>query len=110
MIQKVKDIKARYWYMMQYITGNWTKDYLIETIKLDYYGKHGALANNFDVTLPLSEAGEIKSVLKDPYVFDMLTFTDQYNERDVEIGLVKHIEKFLVRWGLVSPLWDGSII
>lgn len=110
LIQKVKDIKARYWYMMQYITGNWTKDYLIETIKLDYYGKHGALANNFDVTLPLSEAGEIKSVLKDPYVFDMLTFTDQYNERDVEIGLVKHIEKFLVRWGLVSPLWDGSII
>ena len=28
-------------------------------------------------------------MLKDPYIFDMLTFTDQYNERDVEIGLVK---------------------
>ena len=35
-------------------------------------------------------------MLKDPYIFDMLTFTDQYNERDVEIGLVKHVEKFLV--------------
>ena len=26
----------------------------------------------------------------------MLTFTDEYNERDVELGLVKHIEKFLL--------------
>ena len=29
----------------------------------------------------------------------MLTFSDQYNERDVEIGLVKHIEQFLVEMG-----------
>ena len=27
----------------------------------------------------------------------MLTFTDEYNERDVELGLVKHIEKFLLK-------------
>ena len=37
-----------------------------------------------------------KAFLKDPYIFDMLTFTDEYNERDVEIGLVKHVEQFLV--------------
>lgn len=41
----------------------------------------------------------MKSMLKDPYIFDMLTFTDQYNERDVEIGLVEHVEKFLVEMG-----------
>lgn len=29
----------------------------------------------------------------------MLTFTDEYNERDVELGLVKHIEKFLLEMG-----------
>ena len=38
-------------------------------------------------------------MLKDPYIFDMLTFTDEYNERDVEIGLVKHVERFLVEMG-----------
>ena len=68
-------------------------------IKLDYYGKHGALANNFDTTLPATEALEVKSLLKDPYIFDMLTFTDQYDERDIEIGLIKHVEKFLVEMG-----------
>lgn len=99
LMQRVKDIKARYWYMMQCLTSNWSKDYLIEAIKLDYYGKHGALANNFDTTLPTPEAKDVKSFLKDPYIFDMLTFTDEYNERDVEIGLVKHVEQFLVEMG-----------
>lgn len=41
----------------------------------------------------------MKETLKDPYIFDMLTFTDEYDERDVELGLVKHIEKFLVEMG-----------
>ena len=99
LMQQVKDINARYWYMVQCIASHWTTRYLQETIRLDYYGKHGALANNFAETLPQPEANEVKSLLKDPYIFDMLTFTKQYNERDVEIGLVRHIEKFLLEMG-----------
>lgn len=99
LLQRVKDIQARYWYMIQCITGHWTKDYLIECIRNNDYAKHGALANNFTETLPPQEATDVKSLLKDPYVFDMLTFTEQYNERDIEIGLVKHLEKFLVEMG-----------
>lgn len=81
LIKQVKDIRARYWYMMQSITNHWSKRYLQEAIKLDDYGKHGALANNFTETLPAPEANDVKSMLKAPYIFDMLTFTDQYNER-----------------------------
>ena len=99
LIKQVKDIRARYWYMVQSITNHWTTRYLQEAIRLDDYGKHGALANNFTETLPAPEADDVKSMLKDPYIFDMLTFTDHYNERDVEIGLVKHVEKFLVEMG-----------
>lgn len=98
-MQQVKDIRARYWYMLQCISCHWSIRYLQEAIRLDYYGKHGALANNFSMTLPEPEAREVGSMLKDPYIFDMLTFTDPYNERDVEIGLVKHIEKFLIEMG-----------
>lgn len=99
LIKQVKDIRARYWYMIQCITSHWNTRYLQEAIKLDDYCKHGALANNFDATLPAPEARDVKSMLKDPYIFDMLTLTDQYNERDVELGLVKHVEKFLVEMG-----------
>ena len=99
LIQRVKDIKARYWYMIQSITNHWTQDFLVDAIKQDYYKQHGALANNFDLALPQSEAEEVKVMLKDPYLFDMLTFKDKFDERDIELGLVKEVEKFLLEMG-----------
>jgi hypothetical protein len=39
--------------MVQSITSHWNTRYLQEAIKLDDYGKHGALANNFTETLPI---------------------------------------------------------
>jgi predicted nuclease of restriction endonuclease-like (RecB) superfamily len=99
LIQKVKDIRARYWYMVQSIKSHWKAEYLKEVIDRNDYEKHGALANNFDATLPAPEAKEVKSMLKDPYIFDMLTFTEEYDERDIEIGLVEHVQKFLVEMG-----------
>lgn len=98
-MQRVKDIDARYWYMVQTIKNSWSRDFLVEAIKCDYYGKQGALANNFDATLPVVQSKQVKEMLKDPYVFDMLTFADEYSERDVELGLIKHIEKFLLELG-----------
>ena len=97
LVQRVKDLKARYWYMIQCLKSGWTRDFLIEAINQDYYNSYGALANNFDTTLPEIQAKQVKETLKDPYIFDMLTFTEEYDERDVEIGLIKHIEKFLIQ-------------
>ena len=77
-------------YMVQSITNHWTTRYLQEAIKLDDYGKHGALANNFTVPLPVPEANDVKSMLKDPYIFDMLTFKSkdrikaEYALRDIQ--------------------------
>ena len=108
LMQKVKDLKARYWYMIQCLKNGWGRNFLVEAINQDYYNIHGALANNFDATLPEIQAKQVKETLKDPYIFDMLTFTDEYDERDVELGLIKHIEKFLLQMGAVSLSWAGS--
>ena len=43
LLQQVKDIRARYWYMIQSITSHWNTRYLQEAIKLDDYGKHLSL-------------------------------------------------------------------
>ena len=99
LMQKVKDLKARYWYMIQCLKNGWGRNFLVEAINQDYYNIHGALANNFDATLPEIQAKQVKETLKDPYIFDMLTFTDEYDERDMELGLIKHIEKFLLQMG-----------
>lgn len=99
LMQKVKDLKARYWYMIQCLKNGWGRNFLVEAIRQDYYNSYGALANNFDATLPEIQAKQVKETLKDPYIFDMLTFTDEYDERDIELGLIKHIEKFLLQMG-----------
>ena len=77
-------------YMVQSITNHWTTRYLQEAIKLDDYGKYGALANNFTEPLPVPEANDVESMLKDPYIFDMLTFKSkdrikaEYALRDIQ--------------------------
>ena len=97
-MQRVKNVKARCWYMQQTIINAWSRDFHTEAIKLDYYGKHGALPNNFDTTLPDAQSKQVKEMLKDPYVFDMLTF----NEKDFETykqilhALSDHVEKLYV--------------
>ncbi|VYT34269.1 Uncharacterised protein [Bacteroides faecis] len=70
----------------------WSRDFLIEAIKQDYYHSHGALTSSFAATLPEIQAKQVKETLKDPYIFDMLTFTEEYDERGIELGLIKHIE------------------
>lgn len=37
--------------------------------------------------------------LKDPYLFDFLTLHDDAVERDLELGLIDHIHKFLLELG-----------
>jgi len=38
--------------------------------------------------------------LKDPYVFDFLTIGDDAKERELEQGLIDHIQRFLLELGL----------
>ena len=71
LMQKVKDLKARYWYMIQCLKNGWGRSFLVETINQDHYNIHGALANNFDATLPEIQAKQVKETLKDPYIFDI---------------------------------------
>ncbi|MFD2162296.1 PDDEXK nuclease domain-containing protein [Paradesertivirga mongoliensis] len=46
-----------------------------------------------------SQSDLAQKALRDPYNFDFLTFTDTFNERELEAGLVGHIEKFLLELG-----------
>jgi len=47
LIQKVKDLPTRYWYMLQSINNGWTRDTLVEMIKSNLHKRQGALVNNF---------------------------------------------------------------
>lgn len=99
LIQKIKNIQERYWYMLQTIQNAWSKDMLINMIKNDAYNRSGTAITNFTKTLPPIQAEEVQATLKDPYIFDMLTLTNKYDEKDIENEMVKHIEKVLIEFG-----------
>ena len=41
----------------------------------------------------------MQQTLKDPYLFDFLTLEEPFHERELETGLIAHLEKFLLELG-----------
>ncbi len=56
--------------------------------------RKGSAVTNFQQTLPPLQSDLAEQSLKDPYVFDFLSLTNDYHERELEQGLVKHITQF----------------
>ena len=52
----------------------------------------GKAVSNFTETLPSPQSDLVQQTLKDPYIFDFLTLHAEAIERDLESGLVDHIE------------------
>ena len=95
----VKDVTARLWYMMQTLEHGWSKDWLTEQIKHKTYERQGSAVTNFVTHLPAPQSALAQESLKDPYIFDFLTLAEPFHERELETGLVAHVEKFLLELG-----------
>lgn len=73
---------------------------LVLHIEGGLYRRQGKALTNFQRTLPAPQSDLAHQLLKDPYLFDFLTLADDAHEREVETGLVEHIQKFLVELGI----------
>lgn len=99
LLEKIKELPIRFWYMQQIIENGWGRDTLTSQIKNKYHKRQGNTINNFVNRLPSPLSELAHQVLKDPYIFDFMTLEEPFHERELEIGLVKHIEKFLLELG-----------
>ncbi|MDI1317902.1 PDDEXK nuclease domain-containing protein [Flavobacterium sp.] len=99
LMQKIKDLPTRYWYMQQVVEQGWSRDTLVAQIKSNVHERQGTLVHNFDATLPDIHSQWAKSVFKDPYIFDFTTLATEFSERELEVELTKNVEKFLVELG-----------
>ena len=61
--------------------------------------RSGKAITNFDRTLPPAQSDLAREALKDPYTFDFLSLSEEAQERDLERGLVQHIQQFLLELG-----------
>ena len=99
LIEKIKDMSIRLWYMKQIIINGWSKETLLEMIKTRGHERQGNAVTNFDTTLPQLQSALAKEMLKDPYIFDFTTLATEYTERDLELQLIKHVQEFLIELG-----------
>ena len=99
LIQKLKDLPTRLWYARQAIAEGWSRDTLALMIKSNTHDRQGAAVTNFDTQLPQPHAQLAQDTLKDPYIFDFLTLDKPFRERELETGLVEHLERFLLELG-----------
>lgn len=99
LIQAVKDTSIRFWYMQKVIEQGWSRDTLALMIKSKAHERQGTAITNFENRLPALQSDLARQILKDPYIFDFLTLTEPFEERELEVGLVKHLEKFLLELG-----------
>jgi predicted nuclease of restriction endonuclease-like (RecB) superfamily len=68
-------------------------------IESDLFGRQGKAVTNFSARLPSPDSDLAQQSLKDPYLFDFLTLREDAVERDLEAGLMVHIQKFLLELG-----------
>ncbi len=77
----------------------WSRAVLTHQIESGLWQREGKSITNFSNTLPAPQSDLAHQTLKDPYVFDFLALRKDYNERDLELGLIKHITSFLLELG-----------
>lgn len=99
LIEQVKNLDERFWYMRQTVEEGWSRGTLTAKIKNNAYARHGNDLNNFSGKLTANYAEQVKENLKDPYIFDFLTIGTEFSERELEGNLTEHIQHFLLELG-----------
>jgi predicted nuclease of restriction endonuclease-like (RecB) superfamily len=99
LLEKVKPVDTRRWYIAQTLAQGWSRATLMLMIDGAAHDRQGVGASNFGVRLLAPQSELVTQALKDPYVFDFLTLEEPFRERELETGLVRHLEKFLLELG-----------
>jgi predicted nuclease of restriction endonuclease-like (RecB) superfamily len=98
-ISKCQSVKEALFYINKTIQNAWSRSVLTHHLELNLYAREGKAVNNFAATLPAPQSDLAIQMLKDPYIFDLMSLTEKYNERELEDALTDNITKFLLELG-----------
>ncbi len=98
-MQSVKDETTRFWYARQTLDRGWSRDGLKFQINAQAHVRQGKAVTNFAARLPAPQSELAQQAFKDPYVLEFFTLDVAFRERELETGLVAHVEKFLLELG-----------
>lgn len=98
-LDRVKDLQQRLFYIQKCIENKWSRSILIEQIGSVLFLRQGNAITNFKSTLPDIHSDLAQQTLKNPYVFDFLSLGEEMQERDLERALIHHLKKFMLELG-----------
>lgn len=104
MLLKVEDAKARQFYLDECAKSNWSTRQLERQINSFYFQRLLSSQDKDSVRneiQTLEKGVDVKDIVRDPYVLEFLGLEQTPNlyEKDIEQGLIDHLQKFLLELG-----------
>jgi predicted nuclease of restriction endonuclease-like (RecB) superfamily len=101
LINKVQSLEAVLYYANEAITKGWSRDWLLNAIKMDSFSHHQTQikSHNFNETLSAIDADYANEVFKDHYNLGFLGVTEKVKETELEKRLVEKIKNFILELG-----------
>ncbi len=100
----IDDDLARAFYEQQAITDDWTIRELKRQVKTGLFHRL-AIGKDKEKVLELAKKGQVahseEDFIKNPHVFEFMNFPEnyEYNETDIEKGIINNLQKFLLELG-----------
>lgn len=100
-LDKVNNLEERKWYIKNSAQNGWSRNVLVHQIESSLYQRQvlAEKVSNFENRLPSPQSELAAQTMKDPYVFDFITFKEDMLERDVEQALVRDVTSLLLELG-----------
>jgi predicted nuclease of restriction endonuclease-like (RecB) superfamily len=101
LINKVQSIEAVEFYATEAVAKGWSRDWLLNAIKMDSYAQalKQIKSHNFRETLPAIDVDYANEVFKDAYNLGFLGITEKVKETELEKRLVEKIKSFVLELG-----------
>jgi len=99
LLDKVKDIETRLFYIRETIQNGWSRDAMVHQIEGGLHNRKGKIVSNFKNTIAPQQSELVQQLFKDPYKFDFIYLGKEAKERDLEDALTTQITKFLLELG-----------
>jgi len=98
-MQRCKNTQEALFYVHKTIENHWSRSVLEHQIALNLYVRQGKAITNFQHQLPPDMSDLAQELTKDPYIFDFLSITENYTEKELQQYLENNMTKFLLELG-----------
>lgn len=101
LLDKIKDLDVYKWYVEKTIENGWSRNVMVNQIESDLFKRQvlNPKVTNFKSNLSVKQGELATNLMKDPYIFDFVSFKEEMIERDIENELVRNVAKLLLELG-----------